>query len=153
RRSRALAGVADVALGSGAAVPLDHRQQDQTQLRIMLEGARTDQPLFVTASEVTPEYFRVLAMTLDRGRLFDDFDTDQSPSVAVVNEAMARVLWPNADAIGKRLKLSPRATVWTTVVGIVADARTESLADAHTPQIYASLYQQAGKHLAILLRG
>ena len=143
-----------MALGSGAAVPLDHPQQDQTQLRVLLEGAsQAEQPRFVTGSQVTPEYFHLLSMSLGRGRLFDDFDTDKSPSVAVVNETLARTFWPNGDAIGKRLKLSPRATAWTTVVGIVADARTESLADAHVPHLYASLYQQAGKHLAILLRG
>jgi putative ABC transport system permease protein len=154
RRCKTLPGVQDVALGSGAAVPLDHPQQDQTQLRVLFEGApHADEPRFVTGSQVTPGYFHLLAMTLLRGRLLDDFDTDNSPSVAVVNEALARTFWPNGDAIGKRVKLSPRASAWTTVVGIVADARTESLADAHVPHLYASLYQQAGKHLAILLRG
>jgi putative ABC transport system permease protein len=39
------------------------------------------------------------------------------------------------------------------VVGIVADARTESLEHANIPQIYASLYQKGEKHLAIFLRG
>jgi predicted permease len=155
RRGRTIAGVQEVALGSGAAVPLDHPQQNQNVMRILFEGRATpnEQPTFVSGSQVTPEYFHVLGMTLDRGRLFNDFDTDQSPSVAVVNETMARKYWPNEDAVGKRLKLSPRATVWTTVVGIVADARTESLASAQAPQLYASLYQRQGKHLAILLRG
>jgi putative ABC transport system permease protein len=92
-------------------------------------------------------------MTLVRGRLLNDFDTDQSPWVAVVNEAMARTLWPNDQAVGKRVKLSPRATAWTTIVGVVADARTESLASAAVPHLYASLYQEQAKHLAILVRG
>jgi hypothetical protein len=92
-------------------------------------------------------------MSLLRGRLLDEFDTDEAPSVAVVNEAMARAYWPNEVALGKRLKLSPRASAWTTVVGVVANARTESLATASVPHIYTSLYQQQGKHLAIFLRG
>ncbi len=154
RRAAALPGVQAVAMGSGAAVPLDHPQQDQPTLRVVFEGASPgDQPIPTAASEVTPEYFHLLAIPLLRGRLFDDFDTDQSPSVAVVNEAFARSHWPNEDAIGRRLELSARATAWTTVIGVVADARTESLDDAHVPQLYASLYQQGGKHLAILLRG
>src|SRR5205085_11777199 len=129
------------ALGGGAAVPLDHPQQDQTVLRVLFEGRPTqgDQPTYVTGAKVTPEYFRVLGMTLLRGRLFDDFDTDRTPFVAVINEAMARTYWPNEEPLGKRLKLSPRAPAWTTIVGIVADARTESLASAGVPQIYASL--------------
>ena len=155
RRCRALRGVEEVALGSGAAVPLDHPYQDQTQLRVRFEGdaSHGEQPLFVTGSEVTPEYFHLLGMKVVRGRLLDAFDTDSSPPVAVVNEAMARTYWPGEDALGKRMMLSQRATTWTTVVGIVADARTESLASAGVPQLYASLYQQQGKHLAIFLRG
>jgi putative ABC transport system permease protein len=155
RRTRALAGVQEVALGGGAAVPLDHPQQDQTVLRVLFEARPTqgNQPTYVTGSEVTPEYFRVLGMTLLRGRLFDEFDTDKSPFVAVINETAAQTYWPNENPLGKRLKLSPRAPFWTTVVGVVADARTESLASPSVPQIYASLYQRQEKHLAIFLRG
>jgi hypothetical protein len=43
--------------------------------------------------------------------------------------------------------------VWTTIVGVIADARTESLADAVIPQIYRSVYQRPLKDLAIFLRG
>ena len=42
---------------------------------------------------------------------------------------------------------------WTTIVGVIADARTESLADAAIPQIYRSVYQRPAKDLAIFLRG
>ncbi|MFI5228233.1 MAG: ADOP family duplicated permease [Gemmatimonadales bacterium] len=155
RRAKTLPGVQDAALGSGAAVPLDHPAQDQTELRVIVErgAVQGDQPVFVTGSQVTPEYFRLLHMTLVHGHLPSDFDTDSTPSIAVINETMARLLWPNEDALGKRVKLSPRATVWTTIIGIVADARTESLAGAGVPHLYASLYQQEGKHLAIFLRG
>jgi putative ABC transport system permease protein len=123
--------------------------------RLLFEGRQGDgqQPRFVTGSAVTPEYFHLLGIPLYRGRLFENFETDSTPSVAVVNQAMARTYWPGEDAIGKRVKLSPRAEKWTTVVGIVADARTDSLSTPDVPQIYASLYQRQGKHLAILLRG
>jgi predicted permease len=155
RRCRSLAAVTNVALGSGAAVPLDHPSQDQPILHLVFErGERTsDQPFLVNGSEVTPDYFRLIGIPLIRGRLLEDYDTDQSPQVAVINEAMARAVWPGQNAIGKRIKLSPRATSWATIVGIVADARTESLARAGEPQLYASLYQRAGKHLAIFVQG
>ena len=159
RRCSTLPGVHEVALGSGAAVPLDHPQQDQAQLRVFVEhgAVQPDQPVFVAGSHVTPGYFHLLRMRLLSGRLLDDFDTDEAPSVAVINESMAKTLWPNEDALGKRLKqrlnLSSRATPWTTVVGVVADARTESLASAGVPHLYASLYQVEGKHMTIFLRG
>jgi ABC-type antimicrobial peptide transport system permease subunit len=66
---------------------------------------------------------------------------------------MAQTYWPNQNALGKQVKLSRRATAWTTIVGIVANARTESLENARVPQIYSSLYQRGAKHLAIFLRG
>jgi predicted permease len=154
RRIAALPGVEDVALGSGAAVPLNHPQQDQNVLRPLFEGRATagEEPPFVSGSEVTPEYFHLLGVKLLRGRVFDDFDTDNAPSVAVINEAMARTYWQNEDPLGKRVRLSPQAA-WTTIVGVVANARIESLASADVPQLYASLYQRKGKHLAILVRG
>lgn len=155
RRLRVLPGVDGIALGSGAAVPLDHPYQDQTVMRVRIEGdvSHGDQPLLLTGSEVTPEYFHLLGMALVRGRSFDEFDAGDKPSVAVINESMARRYWPRGDALGKRVRLSRVAAAWTTIVGVVADARTDSLAAAGAPQIYTSLYQQEGKHLAIFLHG
>jgi putative ABC transport system permease protein len=66
---------------------------------------------------------------------------------------MARKFWPETDPLGQHVKLSRSATSWTTVVGVVADARTESLKDTGVPAIYASAYQKPTKHLAIFLRG
>ncbi len=42
---------------------------------------------------------------------------------------------------------------WTTIVGVIADARTESLAGAAIPQLYRSVYQHPAKSVAIFLRG
>jgi len=92
-------------------------------------------------------------MTLRRGRLFNDFDNEKAPEVAVINETMAQTYWPNEDPLGKHLKLSRKATSWSTVVGIVANARIESLEDAQVPEVYTSLYQRGAHHLAIFLRG
>jgi len=116
-------------------------------------GSQGAQALLVDASIVTPGYFRLLGMTLLRGRLLGDFDDEKAPLVAVINETMAQTYWPNENPLGKRLKLYLSAPSWTTVVGIVADARTESLADPKVPQVYAGLYQMGAKHLAIFVRG
>ena len=157
QRVGALPGVQAVALGSGAAVPLDHPEQDQAVVSAWFEGDRVrgHQPVLLNASEVTPAYFQLLGLPLLRGRLLGDFDTEQRAPVAVINEAMARSYWPGQDVLGKRFKLSheTRATPWTTVVGVVADARTESPATAGVPQLYVSLYQTEGKHLAVFVRG
>jgi len=156
RRMRTLPGVEQAALGGSSAIPLDHTQQDPNFLfPVLIEGRGTDamQAPVVHGSAVTPEYFRLLRMTLVRGRLFTDFDDERAPGAAVVNDAMARMFWPGANPIGQHVKLSRSATSWSTIVGVVADARTESLADAGVPEIYACAYQRIEKHLAIFLRG
>jgi predicted permease len=155
RRTKALPGVEEVAIGDNTSVPLDHRPRDITLFPLIIEGRgmQSNQAPVVNGSLVTPEYFHLTGMTLLRGRLFTDQDTDKSPDVVVINEALARTYWPNENALGKHAKISSRATSWATVVGIVEDARTESLERANIPQIYASLYQKGEKHLAIFLRG
>ena len=92
-------------------------------------------------------------MTLLRGRLFVDQDLEDTPSIAVINQAAARTHWPNQDPVGKRVRLSADKPDWTTIVGVIADARTESLADAGIPQVYLDIYQRRAKDLAFFLRG
>jgi putative ABC transport system permease protein len=155
RRARALPGVDEAEAGSSSAIPLDHPLRDANVYPFLIEGRGTDptQAPLVAGSAVTPGYFHVLSMTLLRGRLLTEFDNETAPNVAVVNEAMARAFWPHEDPLGRRVRLTRLAPEWTTVVGIVADARSESLEDAGVPEIFASAYQRPAKHLAIFLRG
>lgn len=152
RRGQSLPGVKEIAIGSQESIPLNH---DKNPTAFLLEGkdTRSDLPHQVQSSSVTPEYFHLLGIPLLRGRLFTDWDIDSAPKVILVNEAFARTWWPGEDPLGKRLKVGRDATEWTTVIGVVTDARTESLEDASTPQIYQSSWQTTDKELAIFLRG
>jgi predicted permease len=155
RRSQRLPGVEEAAVGSSSALPLDHPQQDANLMPLLIEGRGTDpaQAPLVEGSVVTPEYFHLLGRTLLRGRLLTDFDDETAADVAVINDAMAQTFWPRANPLGQHVKLSRSATSWGTIVGVVGDARTESLKDASVPEIYVSAYQTRAKHLAIFLRG
>ena len=160
RRGRTLPGVEEVAIGDMSAVPLGHSRDDLNPYALILESHenQSDQPPLVNATRVTPSYFHLVGMTLQRGRFLSEWDNENAPKVAVINEAFARTYWPNEEAVGKHLQLNSArgGTVnptWTTVVGVVADARTESLAESSAPQIYVSLYQYHPKDLAIFLRG
>ena len=160
RRSKMLSGVEEAAVGDFGAVPLGHDRDNQTPpVPLILEGHETgaNQSPLVDASVVTPEYFHLMGMTLLRGRLVNDFDNEKAPGVVVINEAMAQTYWPNEDPLGKHLKLSPSESSWATVIGIAANARTESLENARVPEIYTSLYQKVSRrlvhHMAIFLRG
>jgi predicted permease len=160
RRGSTLPGVEEVAVGDIAAVPLGHDRNDLNPFSLILEGHedQSDQPPLVNTTIVTPSYFHLVGMTLQRGRLLSETDNENAPAVAVINEAFARTYWPNDDAVGKHLKLNDArgSTVnasWTVVVGVIGDARTESLAESSVPQIYVSVYQHRSKDLAIFLRG
>ncbi|HZD46578.1 MAG TPA: ABC transporter permease [Acidobacteriaceae bacterium] len=161
RRSRTLPGVEEAGIGDVAALPLGHSHP--SQLPLIREGIETmdNQAPVIDGSIVSPEYFHLLGMPLERGRLFSDQDLEDTPQVAVINQAAARTYWPNQDPLGKRVRLhldsrqplSSAKPAWTTIVGVIADARTESLADLATPQIYRSVYQRPAKDLIIFLRG
>ncbi|HET9741905.1 MAG TPA: ABC transporter permease [Terriglobales bacterium] len=160
RRTRALPGVEEVALGDSGAIPLDQSQKELNLLAqghyfFQLEGReiQRDQAPWAERVMVTPEYFHLLRIPLLRGRLFDEFDDDKKPSVAVIDEAFARTFWPNENAIGKRFRSTRAESPWVTVIGVVANTRTDSLAESAVPQIYSSLYQTGTHHLAIFLRG
>jgi predicted permease len=155
RRNRTLPGVEEAAVGDRAALPLGHGKDDLNTFPLIREGQddQSSQPPLIDTSIVSPEYFHLLGMTLFRGRLFVDQDLEATPSVAVINEAAARTYWPNQDPVGKHVRLSVGKPDWTTIVGVIADARTESLADASTPQVYLDIYQRRAKDLAFFLRG
>ncbi len=161
RRSRILPGVEEAAIGDLDALPLGH--SNPSPLPLIREGIETmeNEAPVIHSPIVSPEYFHLLGMPLERGRLFNDQDLEDTPQVAVINQAAARTFWPNQDPLGKRvrLRLSARELLntakpaWTTIIGVIADARTESLADAATPEIYRSVYQHPAKGVAIFLRG
>ncbi|WP_058189855.1 ABC transporter permease [Terracidiphilus gabretensis] len=166
RRSRTLPGVEEAAIGDVAAFPLGHSHP--RPLPLIREGIETmdNQAPVIDGLIVSPEYFHVLGMPLLRGRLFSDQDIEDTPQVAVINQAAARMYWPGKDGkgedpVGKRVRLHLDAreplnsarSAWTTIVGVIADARTESLADAAIPQIYRSVYQHPAKDLDVFLRG
>jgi putative ABC transport system permease protein len=159
RRCKSLPGVEGVAVGDPASIPLDQNQHDLNTLEGKLfvtferQGAKPDAPSMVERSRVTPEYFQLVGIPVLRGRLFNEFDTDAAPQVAVVNESFARTYWPDGDAIGKRFKSTRPDSPWITVVGVIANARTQSLAETDVPQLYLNVYQDSAKHLAIFLRG
>jgi putative ABC transport system permease protein len=157
RRNLTLPGVEETAVSDRAALPLGHGQSDLRPRPLIREGedVHSREPALIDTAIVSPEYFHVLGMTLLRGRLFVDQDFEDTPAVAVINQAAARTYWPNQDPVGKRVHVRSRSDKleWTTIVGVIADARTESLANSGSPQLYLDIYQRPAKFLAFYLRG
>ena len=72
---------------------------------------------------VGANYFRTLQIPMLQGRAFDEHDSADALSVAVVSESLARKYWPGESPLGKRLKPAFKGSVWCTVVGVAGDVR------------------------------
>ena len=117
-RARALPGVQRAALASR--VPLGYSNDAQ---RVLTESSQRDNPdgEYVFQNSVSPQYFATAGPTIVRGREFTESDDATSPHVAVINEVMARELWPNQDPIGKVFRV-PGENEELRVVGIARNA-------------------------------
>jgi putative ABC transport system permease protein len=73
-------------------------------------------------TSATPDYLSTMGIPLLAGRAFTADDTEQAPSVIVVNRAMAERYWPGLDPVGRRVMAPlPGDSIWRTVVGVAED--------------------------------
>jgi len=93
----------------------------------------------------SPDYFRTLGIPLVRGRVFTEADDAEATGVAVINQALADLYWPDEDPIGRRVTWSDPTeedAEWITIVGIVGNTRHDGLDEAPRPEIFRP-YEQA----------
>jgi len=102
-------------------------------------GAVSDKGMVMSRLTVSPGYFSTLGIRVLKGRTFTDADDEQAPEVVVINEALARHMWPGENPLGKEL---PLLRDKLTVVGVVADTRHEGLSADIESEIYVPLLQQ-----------
>jgi putative ABC transport system permease protein len=77
---------------------------------------------YAGALSVGPDFFKIYGIRITRGRKFREADNATAPPVVIVNETMARKLWPGEDPLGKRIAdTDPGAPHWAEVVGVMAD--------------------------------
>jgi predicted permease len=89
---------------------------------------------------VGPEYFETVGMTILRGRGFTAQDHEKEPNVAVVNETFARQYFGGDNELGHRFGIG-RGDSEIEIVGIVKDAKYETLREEATPTIYVPYVQ------------
>ena len=142
QRVQNLAGVKSAAVTTN--LPL-YRQGNS--IGISIEGQPPPPPgkenIAVTRI-VSPGYFDTMGIPLLSGRQLSDQDTETTPNVVVISEAMARRHWPGEDAVGKRIGAGriERPEDWIQVIGVVKDVRQFELTADPRPQMYLS-YRQA----------
>jgi predicted permease len=116
--------------------------------RIEIEGETVPDATSLPVAYTTiasPGYFETMRIPLVRGRTFTDADRQSAPVVAVVNDVAARELFPNGEAIGRRIRPGDgENTPWFDVVGIVGSTRNQGLDAPPEPEIFASSLQASG---------
>jgi predicted permease len=99
-------------------------------------------------------YFRAMEIPLVKGRLFDARDTGTTPRVAIVDQRMARDLWPTEDPIGKRIRTGALSstTSWITVIGIVGSVKQYTLENDSRIAMYLADTQYPRRAMNLVLR-
>jgi putative ABC transport system permease protein len=122
RRTRGVPAIEDVALASD--LPLGPILSSA----VTIDGASPETLGRVPEADyaaVSPGYFSLLAIPVTRGRAIGNQDSANTVRVAVINQTMAGLYWPNQDPLGKRFTFGPASpqTPWITVIGIARDVR------------------------------
>ena len=134
RRVEALPGVTSAF--SSNFVPLD---AGGGTAHVIVDGrtyVKGEEPLILFTA-VTPHLYRTMGMPILKGRDFTDNEGLGRAPVAVINETMAKKLWPDADAVGRRFHLVERDAnrdvvtpdEWFTVIGVGPDIRMFDMQD------------------------
>jgi predicted permease len=103
--------------------------------------------LMVPCMSVDHGFLQTLGTRVLAGRDFTARDNEAAPRVVIINRALAQQLWPNGDAVGKRLSLQGDAM---QVVGVVDDLRYWAMTDMNRPLIFYPLAQHF-QHIATIV--
>jgi predicted permease len=135
-RVRSVPGVQSAAISS--LIPLDDNDSENSFW--VGTGPQPPQDRLLTAvfSVITPEYSTVLQLPLRQGRLFTDHDNTSSPPVVLVDEVLAKHIFPGQDPIGRTISLSVVGPV--QIVGVVGHAKQWGLDTDDTNKIRDQIY-------------
>jgi putative ABC transport system permease protein len=156
RRVGELPGVDGVALGGG--VPW--RDRSTARLQFVAEGyqpANGEEPPTGRLRYVSPQYFSVLGVPLLAGRGFTEDDRTAKELVAIVNQSVAQRLFPNGDALNRRLTPTNLGTNLGSpqsarIVGIVADVDEDDVVQEPSMIVYYA-YRGGGSRLFVRAAG
>jgi predicted permease len=70
----------------------------------------------------------------------------------IIDDRLARLVWPNQSAIGKRFRFPGPGSAWTEVVGVVGHIRHDGLGIDQRPQVYWSYHQRSQPRMALAVR-
>jgi putative ABC transport system permease protein len=97
---------------------------------------------------VSPQYLMTLGIPLQIGRHFTDQDSDNAPSVAIINQALTRRYWGDQNPLGSRIHWNG----WHSIIGVVGDIKQDGLAAPASPQIYLPFLQFSSEDMKLVVR-
>ncbi len=103
---------------------------------------------------VSANYFEMMGIRLLKGRVFTSADTPDVTRISVVNETLARRMWPGEDPIGKRWKFGrlDGPSPWREIIGVVADVKLNGVESETPMELYLPLAQQPRDFLGLVAR-
>jgi predicted permease len=104
-------------------------------------GRSTGDETSINRLVISPNFFDVMGMPVTRGRGLTKRDDSAGPKVVVINEAAVRKFFPNEDPIGKRFGSSVETTGTYEIVGVLRDAKYDSVREPAPPTMYAPYAQ------------
>lgn len=132
-----LPGVKNASFSDG--LPLTRIRMTRFVLDDRPPPARGSEPTADMRGIFTADYLDAIGLRLIAGRNFTPAELADKQPVAIINQTLAHQLWPNENAIGKRIRSLPTKTaptpVVSTVIGIVADTHQTSLEEPTRPEI------------------
>lgn len=105
----------------------------------------------IRVSIVDRHYFSTMGIDIRAGRAFDAGDYATAPEAVIVNETMARRLWPGRDPVGRRLHIA-NGDRSVTVVGVAADGKYDDIGEPQQSFMYVALSQHYLPESAIVVR-
>jgi predicted permease len=133
-RLRALPGVRSVSLSDKT--PISNSVWDS---ELIIEGytAKSQQDVIVNFNQVSSGYFETLGTAFVAGRDFNEHDTPQSPTIAIVNETFVKRYFGSANPLGRTFRVNNnKPTAPIEIVGVVKDAKYSSLREQIPPTAY-----------------
>lgn len=122
--------------------------------RVRLEGTTEPVPMGRGpghGNAVSADYFRLMEIPILSGRAILATDRSSAPPVVVVNHQAASMLWPGAEALGKRLRIDEDGP-WLTVVGVAGDLANHPFGRGFIPLLYTSTAQESARPFRLMIR-
>lgn len=101
---------------------------------------------------VTPGYFRTIGIQLRAGRLFTEQDRFGGENVAVINETLAKKLFPNESPLDHAFIIGPNSDTIVRIVGVIRDVKSAGLASPPPDEIYYPRDQRGGAFMSVVVQ-